>query len=139
MFSGISGATAYQQRQNNMPCVRMRDLRRALNSEHPTRERKSRFVENATQVTMEHLLTFPQLLATINHILVHTTYFSVRSTVDVRALGVTDYSDSEFKEAVVWETNVRHALRVKVLSLLDFCVENHGLSIMGPVILARLR
>ena len=82
---------------------------------------------------MEHVLTYPQLIAAVNLILVHTTYFSKRKTVDVRALGATDHGPR------VWETNVRHSLRQKVLSLLDFCLEKHGVSIMGPVILARLK
>ena len=85
---------------------------------------------------MEHMLTYPQLITAVNLILVHTTYFSKQKTVDVRALGATDH---EFKPMVVWETNVRHSLRQKVLTLLDVCLEHHGVSIMGPVILARLK
>ena len=43
---------------------------------------------------MEHMLTYPQLVTAMNHILEHTAYFSDRRTVDVRALGVTDLSDT---------------------------------------------
>ena len=95
---------------------------------------------------MEHMLRFPQLITTLNHILENTTYFSDRKTVDVRALGATDDTattrprgSAEVWEAVVWETNVRHSLRQQVFSLLDACLEKHGVPIMGPAILARLR
>ena len=54
-------------------------------------------------------------------------------------LGVCLTPRSLWRQAVVWETNVRHSLRQKVLTLLDVCLEHHGVSIMGPVILARLR
>ena len=95
---------------------------------------------------MEHMLRFPQLITTLNHILENTAYFSSRKTVDVRALGATDDTattrprgSAEVWEAVVWETNVRHSLRQQVFSLLDACLEKHGVPIMGPAILARLR